>query len=190
MKKELPLKSGLVENVRFFMGNGQTVLVSCSNKKGTTKNVLTVTWVTPTSFQPLLFLISIGKGEKGEGTYRFSYRLIEESGEFVINVPTIDLKEKVLQAGCIHGESMDKFKEIKLTPIKAKVTAAPLIEECILNIECRVVKEFETGDHVVFVGEAVAIHYNEDVMTEDGFSNKYKQKSNMVHIVDLLEEKI
>lgn len=190
MKKELPLSSRLVENVRFFMGNGQTILVSCSNRKGTIKNVLAVTWVTPTSFNPLLFLISIGKGKENENIYRFSYQLIEESKKFVINVPTIDLKEKVLQAGSIHGENMDKFKEIGLTPIKAKTTEAPLIEECILNIECKVIKEFETGDHVVFVGEAVAIHYNEDAITENGFSDRYKQKSNMVHIVDLLREKI
>jgi flavin reductase (DIM6/NTAB) family NADH-FMN oxidoreductase RutF len=190
MKKELSLKSKLVENVRFFMGNGQTILVSCSNRKGTIKNVLAVTWVTPTSFNPLLFLISIGKEKENEGIYRFSYQLIEESKEFVINVPTIDLKEKVLQAGSIHGKDIDKFKKVRLTPIKAKITKAPLIEECILNIECRVMEEFETGDHTVFVGETVAVHYNEGVITEDGFSDKYKQKSSMVHIIDLLGEKI
>jgi flavin reductase (DIM6/NTAB) family NADH-FMN oxidoreductase RutF len=73
-----------------------------------------------------------------------------------------------------------------LTPIEAKTVKSPLIEECIMNIECKVVDSFETGDHTVFVGRPTAIWCNEDAIKKGGIDRRYKRKDSMIHATDLL----
>lgn len=178
MKKELPPTSKLISNVVFFMSNGQTVLISCSNSEESKKNLFALSWLSFATYSPPLFLITVSKGN-------YSHNLIKECKDFVINVPTAELKEAVLQAGSIHGNKIDKIKKLGLTTVKAKTVKSPLIEECFLNIECKVIREFEFGDCTVFLGEPTAIHYNEDVLTDKGFNERYKNKSNQVHYLDV-----
>ncbi len=96
---------------------------------------------------------------------RYSHKLIEESGEFVINIPTADIVEQSLFCGIRSGRSVDKFKETKLTPVPAKHVKAPLIKECVINIECKVVEAIkpEYSAYTFFFGKALAIHADEGI---------------------------
>lgn len=146
-----------------------TVLVTCCDKHGK-PNIITLAWVAPASIQPPLAMIGVGKT-------RYSHNLIR-GGEFVINIPTADLLEKVQYCGETSGRQVDKFKETGLTPKKAKFVKPPVIEECVGHLECRVVKEVPTGDHTLFIGEVLAAYVRPDLFKEDGW---------VIEKVDLLQ---
>ncbi len=135
-----------------------TFLISCVGKSGK-PNVTTVSWVMPTSHSPML--VAIGISVKG-----YSRALIDESREFVINVPTLELLQSVYACGQFSGRSVDKFKKAELTPIPAKMVTAPAIRECIAHVECKVESQLEAGDHTIFVGKILAAYANPGVFTE------------------------
>lgn len=99
----------------------------------------------------------------------YSHFLIRNSGEFVVNLTTAELVEKVDRCGNSSGKGgIDKFKEFGLTPLPSKHVKPPLIEECVVNLECKV-KDFQTiGDHDLFFGEVVAMHIDEDKTDDQG----------------------
>ncbi len=141
-----------------------TVLVSCignSNKA----NITTVAWAMPTSMNPPLLAISLGAG-------RHSHALIEESGEFVVNIPTMEILQAVYACGSLTGRSFDKFKKANLTPIPAKKVKAPAIQECIAHLECEVDGQFTTGDHTIFVGKILEAYADMGVFADGGYDIK------------------
>jgi flavin reductase (DIM6/NTAB) family NADH-FMN oxidoreductase RutF len=127
----------------------QVILVT--SKSGEKTNIITLAWHTPVSFDPPLVAIFIGKT-------CFSNQLIKEGKEFVISIPTEDMGEKALLIGSKSGKEIDKFSEAKLTQLKSSKVKPPLIKECPISIECKLVKEVEAGDHTIFIGEVVEIH--------------------------------
>ena len=131
-----------------------TVLVSCVDKAGKS-NIITLAWTMPTSITPPMVAISIAPK-------RYSHELIQETGEFVVNVPTIEIIEEVLFCGRRSGRKVDKFRETALTPIPARRVKPPIIEECVAHLECRVSKHIETGDHTIFIGEVLEAYTNEE----------------------------
>jgi flavin reductase (DIM6/NTAB) family NADH-FMN oxidoreductase RutF len=135
-----------------------TVLVSCSGKAGK-PNLTTIAWAMPTSNSPPLVAVSMSP-------QRHSYTLINESAEFVINVPTLELLQSVYACGSFSGRSFDKFKKAGLTPIPGRKVEAPAVKECIAHLECTVEDQFTTGDHVVFIGAVVAAYANPGIFTE------------------------
>ena len=134
------------------------VLVTCCDREGRA-NVVTLAWSMPTSFTPPMVAISLAPS-------RFSHGLIEDTGEFVVNVPTVELLEKVYVAGTRSGRDVDKFKEAGLTPKPARKVRPPIVDECIAHLECKVVNRLTTGDHTIFVGEVVAAYAEEEVFKE------------------------
>jgi flavin reductase (DIM6/NTAB) family NADH-FMN oxidoreductase RutF len=98
--------------------------------------------------------ISIGKT-------RYSHDLIKKSKEFVVVFPNSKMVEEMLYCGTHSGRNVDKFKEAGLKIKKAKFVKPPLIEDCILNLECKVVNSLDTGDHTIFIGQVIAAHYKE-----------------------------
>lgn len=99
----------------------------------------------------------------------YSHSLIQKSGEFVINLTTSGIVEKVDRCGRISGRSgFDKFKEFGLTPVPPKFVKAPLIAECPVNIECRVISIQRIGDHDLILGEVVAVHADDDLLDAQG----------------------
>ena len=116
------------------------------------KNIMVAAWVTPASFDPPLIAISISPD-------RYSHDLIKKSSEFGISIPTFNMKNKLLKCGSISGRDIDKFKEFSLTPVDGSKIGSPLIKECPINIECKVRKVIEAGDHTLFIGEVVDLHY-------------------------------
>ncbi|MGD0643518.1 MAG: flavin reductase family protein [Candidatus Bathyarchaeia archaeon] len=135
-----------------------TVLVSCMGKAAK-PNVTTLAWAMPTSIDPPLLAISLSPK-------RHSHTLIEESGEFVVNIPTLELLQAVYACGSLTGRSFDKFKKTNLTPMPAKKVKAPAIRECIANLECKVESQFTTGDHTVFIGKILEAYADMGVFTE------------------------
>jgi flavin reductase (DIM6/NTAB) family NADH-FMN oxidoreductase RutF len=136
-----------VSNAYRLINHGPTVLIT--SKVGEKINIMTVAWQMPVSFKPMLVAIAIGHE-------RFSHKLILESREFVINIPYIEMIKEVLCCGTKSGKDIDKFKACGLTPIKAQKVGAPLVKECIGNIECSLYYTHEAGDHTIFVGEVLA----------------------------------
>jgi flavin reductase (DIM6/NTAB) family NADH-FMN oxidoreductase RutF len=101
---------------------------------------------------------------------RHSLGLITETGEYVINVPTADLVEETEFCGTKSGKDCDKFAETGLTAVPASIVAPPLIKECPINIECKVIHSTRQGTHTVFFGEVVTAHVEEDLLPE-GFTD-------------------
>ncbi len=140
------------------------VIVTCSGRERKV-NAITLSWSMPTSFNPPMAVISVAP-------QRYSHSLIEETGEFVINIPTVELIKQAFQIGSKSGRDLDKFKVTGLTPGKAKVVKPPIIEECVAHLECRVAKQVETGDHTLFIGEVVAAYADEEVFKNKLFNPK------------------
>ena len=136
----------------------RTVLVSCIGKAGK-PNITTLAWAMPTSIDPPLLAISLSPK-------RHSHTLIEESGEFIVNIPTLELLQAVYACGSLTGRSFDKFKKANLTPMPAKKVKAPGIRECIAHLECTVDNQFTTGDHTVFIGKILEAYADMGVFTE------------------------
>jgi flavin reductase (DIM6/NTAB) family NADH-FMN oxidoreductase RutF len=145
-----------------------TVLVTCVGKTGK-PNIITLSWAMPTSTNPPLVAISISPR-------RHSYALIEETREFVVNIPTMDMLDKVVLCGTTSGRNHDKFKEAALTPLSGKKVRAPLIKECVGHLECKLRTQCATGDHTIFVGEIV-----EALVDKEAFTDSYNlEKAKMI----------
>jgi flavin reductase (DIM6/NTAB) family NADH-FMN oxidoreductase RutF len=126
------------------------VLVSCGEFGGV-QNIITIAWTGVVCTDPAMCSISIRPG-------RFSYDMIRESGEFVINLTTAAMAEAVDWCGVKSGRDLDKFKEMKLSAAPAKNIRAPLIAESPVNLECRVREVRELGSHHMFIAEILAVH--------------------------------
>jgi len=135
-----------------------TVLVSCVGKEGK-PNIITLAWAMPTSINPPLVAISLRPT-------RHSYKLIKETKEFVVNIPTIDIVNATLFCGRRSGKSRDKFKETKLTPMPAKKVKSPIINECVAHLECKLHSQHKTGDHIILVGQIIQAYANKEAFTE------------------------
>jgi len=135
-----------------------TVLVSCIDKEGKA-NIITLAWSMPVSVNPPLVAVSIAPG-------RYSHKLIEETEEFVVNIPTMEIVKETFYCGTVSGRNIDKFKATGLTPAPAKIVKPPIIEECIAHLECRLHKKVAAGDHTIFVGEIVAAYVKEETFEE------------------------
>ena len=99
----------------------------------------------------------------------YSHSLIQRTGEFVINLTTSALFEKVDLCGSISGRNgFDKFEQFGLTPIPATFVKPPLIDECPINIECKVISIQKIGDHDLILGEVAAVHTDDDKIDEQG----------------------
>lgn len=132
------------------------VLVSTADRNGR-KNVFTVAWAGTICSDPPMVSISVRPE-------RYSYHMIKESGEFVINLTTEELARATDYCGVISGRDVDKFEKMNLTPIPGEVVKAPMIKESPINIEC-VVKEIKPlGTHDIFLAEVVKVHADEKYM--------------------------
>lgn len=135
------------------------VLVSCGNEEKA--NITTIAWTGTLNSEPPLLYVSIRPG-------RFSYPIIKETQEFVVNIPDKKMVFATDFCGTKSGKNVDKFKEMKLTKTSAQVVKAPLIKECPINIECKLKEVKELGSHDMFIGEIVAVNADQDIINEKG----------------------
>ncbi|MDP3142974.1 MAG: flavin reductase family protein [Candidatus Omnitrophota bacterium] len=137
---------------------GEVILVSCASKTKT--NIITLAWHMPVSQEPATVAICVAKTH-------FSHRLIEETGEFVINVPTWELLPKVIYCGSHSGAKLDKFKESGLMSQRAnRIKNSPLIKECVGHLECQVRQKSDFADHSIFIGEVAYAFAEESLFDE------------------------
>lgn len=125
---------------------GPVILVT--TRDGGRNNIMTISWTMVMDFTPR-FAITTGE-------WNHSFRALRKTRECVIGIPTVDLLDQVIGIGTCSGADTDKFERFGLTPLPAKHVSAPLIRECLANIECRVVEIIRRHDIVVL--DAVAAY--------------------------------
>jgi flavin reductase (DIM6/NTAB) family NADH-FMN oxidoreductase RutF len=147
------------------------VLVSSGDKNGS--NIITIAWCGVVCSEPPLVSISIRPS-------RYSHEIISRTGDFVINIPDVPLIKKTDICGVISGRQTDKFKACSFTALKSSKVSSPMIEECPVNIECKVTKTMSLGTHDMFIAKVLALHADERVMSDNG-SIDYKKAAPFVY---------
>lgn len=136
------------------------VMVTVADSKGNS-NIFTVAWTGTVCTNPPMAYISVRPE-------RYSYGMLKETGEFVINLTTEELVRATDYCGVRSGRGTDKWKDTGLTPQKAYQVSVPLIAESPVNIECRVREVMELGSHHMFLADVVSVDVDESRMSESG----------------------
>ena len=142
------------------------VMVSVADGSGK-KNIITVAWTGTVCSDPPMVSISVRPE-------RYSYQMIQETGEFVINLATKELAFATDYCGVKSGRDIDKFKELGLTAMPASKVKAPLIGESPVSIECKVTEVKHLGTHDMFLAEVVAVQADEQ--NKDGHLGSQEQQ--------------
>ncbi len=135
------------------------VLVTCQGLQGP-PNIITIAWTGIICSDPGLVHISVRP-------QRYSHRLIRERGEFAINIPAAHQAQKVDYCGVVSGGDVDKFEKCGFTPVPGETIGVPIIAECPVGMECKVVHTLNVGVHTLFIGEVTAVRASEDVVRDD-----------------------
>jgi len=139
--REMPLEKAFT-----LVEPGPVVWVTTND--GKRNNIMTISWTMVLDFTPMFAITT--------GSWNHSYAALRRTRECVLAIPTVDLLDTVVGVGTCSGADTDKFAKFNLTPLKAKKVRAPLIRECLANIECRVVDIVRK--HNIVVLEGLAAH--------------------------------
>ena len=131
-----------------LMESGPAVLVTTTD--GRTPNIMTISWTMVNDFTPRFAITT--------GAWNYSFGALARTRECVIAIPTVDMLDTVIGIGTCSGADTDKFARFTLTPLPGKKVKAPLIKECLANIECKVIDIVKK--HNIVVLEAVAAYVN------------------------------
>ncbi|MBQ3053816.1 MAG: flavin reductase family protein [Clostridia bacterium] len=134
-------------------------LVSCGDENQ--QNIFTVAWTGTMCTDPPITYISVRPS-------RHSYEIIRRTGQFVINLVPASLVKVCDICGVKSGRDIDKFAEFKLTALNATRVSAPLISQCPVNIECKVINETPLGTHNVFMAEILAVNVDSNLIDKNG----------------------
>jgi flavin reductase (DIM6/NTAB) family NADH-FMN oxidoreductase RutF len=137
------------------------VLVSCGGSGEWKPNLITIAWAGTVCTNPPMLSISVRPE-------RHSFDILKQTGEFVVNLPTVKQAHATDWCGVVSGRDHDKFKKTGLTPAPALTVNCPIVAECPVNIECRVVQTLELGSHVLFLAEVVAVQVSENLIDANG----------------------
>ncbi len=137
------------------------VLVSCGGTKGWKPNLITIAWTGSVCSEPPMLSISVRPE-------RFSHEIIQDTREFVVNVPSLAQAKATDWCGMVSGRTVDKFAVTGLTPAAALKVGCPIILECALNIECRVQQSLNLGSHTMFVAEVIAVQVSSTLLDTKG----------------------
>ncbi|MGI5848660.1 MAG: flavin reductase family protein [Christensenellales bacterium] len=135
-------------------------LISCRGLDGR-DNALAVAYCCNCSFDPPMVMVGIVPS-------RFSHKLIKESGCFVVNLPTKDNKSLLDYLGSHSGRDEDKLKNAEAAVGEALKINAPILDDCPVNIECRIIDSIMTGSHEMFVGKIEYVHAHKGLVKPDG----------------------
>lgn len=144
------------------------VMVSMADKSGKA-NIITIAWTGTICSDPAMVYISVRPS-------RYSYNIIKETKEFVINISTEDLVRQTDTAGVKSGAKIDKFKELGLTKGESKEVAAPYIKECPIALECKLSQIIKLGTHDMFLAKVVAVNVDKKYIDEKGKFDLKKAK--------------
>ena len=135
------------------------VMVSCGDMENS--NIITVAWTGILNTNPAKVYISVRPE-------RYSYNIIKEKKEFVINLTNKDLAYATDWCGVKTGAKVDKFKEMHLTKEECQFVSAPAIKESPVSIECKVTDIKEFGSHHMFIADVMSIDADEKYINEKG----------------------
>ena len=135
------------------------VMVSCGTMEKS--NIITVAWTGIINTNPAMVYISVRPT-------RYSYDIIKNQKEFVINLTTKELAKATDWCGVKTGAKVDKFKEMKLHKEKASIVKCPMIQESPVSVECKVKEIKELGSHTMFIADVVAINVDEKYIDNKG----------------------
>lgn len=130
-------------------------------RPGEKPNIITIAWTGTVCTDPAMVYISVRPS-------RYSYDIIKETGEFVINLTTDDLVRAADYCGVKSGRDIDKFEVCGLTPISSKEVSVPAIAESPVAIECRVEQFIPLGSHDMFLAKVLAVSIDDEYMDEKG----------------------
>jgi len=136
------------------------VLVTCVDDRGK-PNIITLAWVGIGAAEPPVISLAIRPR-------RYSYKLIEKTREFVVNIPTVDILRQTDFCGMVSGREVEKFSKSGLTQERSSKVGPPMITECPVNIECKLKKIIPFRSHGLFIGEIVEIHVDQSILNEKG----------------------
>ena len=136
------------------------VMVSCG-RPSEKPNIITVAWAGTICSSPAMLSISVRKE-------RYSYNIIKETGEFVVNLTSKKITRAADWCGVRSGRDYDKFAEMKLTPLPSQKISAPGIEESPVNIECKVKQVVDLGSHDMFIAEVVSVSVDDSLLDDKG----------------------
>lgn len=136
------------------------VMVSVTDKEGKS-NIITVAWAGTVCTNPPMVSISVRPS-------RYSYQILEETGEFVINLTNESLVQACDYCGVVSGRDVDKFAKTGLTPIPMEHVHAMGIDESPVNMECKITEKRELGSHTMFIAEVVGVTVDDQYMDETG----------------------
>lgn len=136
------------------------VMVSVTDKEGKS-NISTVAWAGTVCTNPPMVSISVRPS-------RYSYQILEETGEFVINLTNESLVKACDYCGVVSGRDIDKFAKTGLTPIPMEHVHAMGIDESPVNMECKITEKRELGSHTMFIAEVVGVTVDDQYMDETG----------------------
>jgi flavin reductase (DIM6/NTAB) family NADH-FMN oxidoreductase RutF len=136
------------------------VMVSCGDKPDN-YNIITISWTGTICSDPAMTYVSIRPSRR-------SHEIIKRTGEFVINLTNEELAYAADFCGVKSGKELNKFKNLKLTPLKAKHVRAPLIKESPINIECGVTEIKPLGSHDMFIAKVLCVHADKEFLNEKG----------------------
>jgi flavin reductase (DIM6/NTAB) family NADH-FMN oxidoreductase RutF len=142
------MKKFQIEQAFTLIESGPVVLVTTND--GRKNNVMTISWTMVVDFTPLFAITT--------GPWNYSFAALRKTKECVIAIPTVDIIDKVIRIGTCSGAEIDKFEKFMLTPVKGQKVNAPLIKECLANIECKVVDIVKR--HSIVVLEGVAAYFD------------------------------
>ena len=149
-----------IRNFWKLMSPRLTVLITTVDAKGK-PDVSPFSFVSPVSFDPPLLMVAIGIN-------KHSYWNLMRKREFVVNIPTEKMLEKVWIAGEKWDEEVSKIERAGLQTEKSEKVGPPRLSECVAHIECYLDDAKKYGDHVIIIGRVVAVGVNEDFVDEDG----------------------
>ena len=135
------------------------VLVSVGNMNES--NILTIGWTGILSTHPARTYISVRPS-------RYSYKLLRDSGEFVIGLTSAKMARAVDYAGVYTGAKVDKISLLGLTKCESREVSAPTIAECPMSLECRVVEIIPMGSHDVFIADILSVSCDDSILDENG----------------------
>jgi flavin reductase (DIM6/NTAB) family NADH-FMN oxidoreductase RutF len=118
-------------------------------------------WVTNVCFDPPAVVVGIRDS-------RYTFELIQKKKCFGVNIPSVKIAKETDYCGMVSGRDYNKFDETGLTVFKGKEVDVPLINECPINIECKLVQQIKIGSHDAFIGEIVKVYYDEEMINEQG----------------------
>lgn len=138
------MKTMQISKAFTLMESGPVVLITTTD--GKKNNIMTISWTMVVDFSPIFAMTT--------GPWNYSFGALEKTKECVIAIPTVDMLDKVVGVGTCSGADTDKFEKFKLTAVKAKHVKAPLIKECLANIECKVIDIVKKHNIIVLAGVA------------------------------------